>query len=1018
MSNKDFFADIAFTHHPIGKDEMEEIKPICYEKQYFIPSEIASEKIKEKTYEEQISEFYKELKALREKYKPFMVCNVPSAEIERKTIEFKEFKFRYKTEEDKIFSNINNGMGEWEEVTIPDYRGPSGALGKWTGYYRKEFVFNKSEGKRIYVVFKAVDYIANVYVNGRFVGGHEGFFAPFEFDITEDLQENNILVVEVKNDFSILGVDGDILDGDKIYAATGIGWDDPQTGWHHCPSGAGIYNKVFLEERAQLFIDDIFVRPDIDNNSIEVRIGIISSYDRIFKDFKVQLFLYSRNFKDEEIKSVNYNVPYIGPGKNEYRYKIDFSDYRLWRPESPWLYTIRVGILKDSEILDIKDRNFGMRKFHMDENMELKGTLYLNNKPIILRGANEMGHLQQCIMKDDKDQLIDDILIAKLANMNYYRITQRPVQEEIYDYFDMLGMMHQCDFPLFGFLRRNQFSEAVRQVGEMERLIRSHPSSIMVTFINEPMMIRADKNLEEKYIRRYYEKGHRHLFRDELEAFFEAGRKVIYIENPDRVIKNVEGDYDPPTRAGLSDFHCYNMWYTNHALPIGKLYKGYLPPIKKGWKTGCGEYGAEGLDNYDVMMKYYPKDWLPKNKEEHWNPGKIVKSQTYNLHGDWFEEQNNIQDWISESQTHQAFATRIMNDALRRRSDIINTTAIHLLIDAWPSGWMKTLVDVDRVPKKAYFSFKKSLEPIRVNLRCDKWRAYCSETVEIEAWILNDTNNEYNNCSIIATIRDDDRDYESFKIQCSIREVTSNYVGTIKFKAPDIIDRKELYVDAFLIDCDGNIINEERLKIEVFQRLKSIDDKVVAYLGEEAQNIVDNLVITAKDFRKCEEDFNILLISSMDYFYEWQDLIIKQVNKGAKLLILTGNDYNMKGQIADRNFKVIRINGIFFAAINKENEKMKGFKTEDFSYFYNCEADMIDFISDAYIDCDELEPLIFTYRKSSFNTEELRRKKKLSIAGSFKVGKGEVILCAISMEGKLSCNPVLDRFIINLIKSH
>ena len=69
----------------------------------------------------------------------------------------------------------------------------------------------------------------------------------------------------------------------------------------------------------------------------------------------------------------------------------------------------------------------------------------------MLRGANEMGHLQQCVMNGDFEQLIEDILIAKMCHMNYYRITQRPVQEEIYEYFDMLGMMHQCDFPLFGF---------------------------------------------------------------------------------------------------------------------------------------------------------------------------------------------------------------------------------------------------------------------------------------------------------------------------------------------------------------------------------------------------------------------------------------------------------------------------------------------------------------------------------------------------------------------------------------
>lgn len=54
--------------------------------------------------------------------------------------------------------------------------------------------------------------------------------------------------------------------------------------------------------------------------------------------------------------------------------------------------------------------------------------MYLNGEQIRLRGANTMGHLQQCVIKGDTAQLIDDILLAKLCNMNYLRLTQRPVQ--------------------------------------------------------------------------------------------------------------------------------------------------------------------------------------------------------------------------------------------------------------------------------------------------------------------------------------------------------------------------------------------------------------------------------------------------------------------------------------------------------------------------------------------------------------------------------------------------------------
>ena len=57
--------------------------------------------------------------------------------------------------------------------------------------------------------------------------------------------------------------------------------------------------------------------------------------------------------------------------------------------------------------------------------------------------------------------------------MNYLRLTQRPVQTEVYDYCDRLGLMTQTDLPCSAVCADDQFCEAVRQAEEMERLVRS-----------------------------------------------------------------------------------------------------------------------------------------------------------------------------------------------------------------------------------------------------------------------------------------------------------------------------------------------------------------------------------------------------------------------------------------------------------------------------------------------------------------------------------------------------------------
>jgi len=1054
MAGKDF-AQIALDNKIRIFDELEQSMPLKFSKKYFKPSDTGCDKVTAKTDEELLSEYKRDLNELREKYKPFMKNLTPEPLITRKTREIKDFLFRYECNEDRFDLNyVFDGKGNWEEVTIPDYRGP---VGRWNGYYRTVFTYDeKPVDKRVFIRFCGVDYIANVYLNGRYVGSHEGFFAAFEFDITDLLRYGgeNVLVVEVKNDLPTIGDTDEMVNGDKIYAATGLGWDDPEIGWHHCPAGAGIWNRIVLEERAGIFVHSIFVRPDIDTAAIEVRVEVYSTFQHNM-DIVPVLSVYPYNFEGEPIlgSQADHKEP-AGYGMNYYRFTMHMHGFRQWDCNNPWLYTARISLMDaGGSILDIRDSVFGMRKFHMDTggtihtfengNKKDRGTLFLNNLPVILRGANDMGHMQRCVMKGDFDQLIDDILIAKLANINFFRFTQRPVQEEIYHYCDMLGMMNQTDLPLFGYLRRNQFCEALKQVAEMERHIRSHPSAIMVTYINERMPTNEHKL------------GHRHLYKDELEKFFEAADRVISVENPDRVVKHADGDYDPPTGEGLSDFHCYTLWYTNHGMPFGKLYKGYLPPTKKGWKTGCGEYGTEGLDNYALMKLYYPDHWLPVDEKEQWKPDRIAMSQTYSMHGDWYEEQETITEWIRESQKHQVFATSMMTDALRRRSDKVISSAIHLLIDAWPAGWMKALVGVDRIPKPAYYAYRKSLEPVRVNLRCDRWTAYEGDTMEVEAWLLNDTPYDYDNCAIYATLRDDEKDYASFRIICNSKKVQPSYAGTVRFVTPAVCDRRKLYLDAALYSSDGALVNCERFEFEVFEKRRKPSDEQgiavshngcdfpeikskpvstgysTAFIGKIAGNVLEKLGINKREYI-AGQDFEVLVVSNSSLYEINREAIMAAVDKGAIVLFLEPEDkkreYGVQGGVIKYRYIFegkycdgidnSQTMGIYFAARDKNCEAVNGFKPSDFSFWYNSNTEMIDFIAVSFVEAKNLSKMVFTYKKPEFQGRVGGSKERLALAGEILQGKGKLICLSLCLEGRVGVNPVLDRFLIRLINAN
>ena len=838
------------------------------------------------------------------------------------------------------------------------------------------------------------------------------FFAPFEFDVTDSLNDFNSLVIEVENDAPSLGLQTNDelngLDGDKIYAATGPGWDSSEEGWHHCPPGAGIYNSVFIEERSEYYISSSFVRPLIESSEAEVTVEIANLYFSS-KALDIKLDVFPENFEGKAIEfELKYNNIKSGPGLSRFVYKLNVDEYKLWTLESPYMYKLRVSLFNGTTLIDQHDTSFGMRDFYMDTVDKPRGTLYLNNEKIILRGANTMGHMQQCVMKKDKNQLIEDILIGKLANMNFFRFTQRPVQEEIYYYCDRLGMLNQTDFPLFGYIRYNTFAECVKQAGEMEKHIKNHPSSIMVTYINEPFS--AYK----------HEKTHRDLTRREMENLFEAATHAVHLENPDRVVKNVEGDYNPPTRRGLSDFHCYNMWYTNHALPIGKLIKGYIPAVKKGWKTGCGEYGTEGLDPIEIMMEEYPKSWIPDHLNDSWNPDKIAKAQTYSMHGDWYEEQNTITEWIFQSQKHQAEATKIMTEALRRRSDVIVSTAIHLLVDAWPAGWMKTLVDYRRNPKPAYFDFQRALKPLRINLRTDSLKAYSGELLEVEAWILNDTSHNLDDAKIIATLRNDSGDFASYESSVNATLASPTYIGSIKFQVPSTNSRQEFYIDAVLVSKDNRIIDEERLTLEAFKELEVCRNRnIICFNPDFISLFINENIKYIEKMNQAPNETDFIIIDNVVDFTKNKEQALTLVENGAKLLVdmaeLREDDVI---SIGSKEYKPERNHGIYFVARDNKNVRTKEFGARDFYFLYNRQTDCIDSICDKYIktDSNAMETVLFSYQKPKFNEYVEGRKKRLPVFSFIKYGKGEIILSTISLLKFKNVNPIFDKFFDNVLE--
>lgn len=960
-----------------------------------------------------------ELAALRERMMPFLANMAPELPCSRPVQEIQEFQWRIETAQDRAdFASVQNGSGEWQNVSIPHYGPP---LGPSATLYRKTLdlpseIFSR---ERQVLCFDAVDYRCQVYLNGVCLGTHEGFFEPFEFDVTGIARPRaNVLLVRVENDFTMLGQafsDGD-TDGDKIYAATGLGYDDPEEGWHHCPPGMGIWQGVRFESRARLAITDLYLRPLPTLDAVEIHVEIQNSGSKPPESASLRVSIHGRNFEccvhnhhiyhamGEWVRGfgdLDHGTPdsepaLMGPGKNYLSLTLPIPDAKIWDLETPWLYQAQV-LLDDSDghLLDSASRQFGMRRFEQEESSTPKGKFRLNGREIRLRGANTMGNLDLCVFRGDIHQLHDDILLAKLTNLNFLRLTQHPVQREVYEACDRLGLMLQTDLPLFGSIRRNQFHECVRQASAMERLVRSHPSNILASFINEPFPAARAK-------------PHRFMLRDEMELFFDIASKAVRRENPDRVIKCVDGDYDPPAPEGMQDNHCYCGWYIGHGIDLGRLHHGGWMPVKPGWHFGCGEFGSEGLDSREVMEAHYPSHWLQTGNDGSWNPAVIPKAQTMNFHYLWYPTPRTLDEWIEASQRHQDWITRLMTEAFRRLPGM-NTFAIHLFIDAWPAGWMKTIMDVKRIPKKAWFTFRDVLSPVALSLRTDRQAGFAGESLPVEIWLANDRDEILAGCQLVYEIAHAGQVIASGMAPAKSERCAPSAQGVLSVELPEVEARSLLKVSASLIDSAGACLHDTEIVLDVFPKIRPSSEPVFVFGNQTlGDSILKTLGIEHRDGPI--EEAKVIVIPDAAAYLAAPESVNTAVRHGATaiLLSLPVGSHGIGSHTLE-----VRMAGMgsrHFVSCDTGHPLVNGFEREDFKFWFDENLGCASPILSTVLEAEGWTPIL-----QSGDGGWGRPWGPIPVAAERTDGDGCWRVCQIDLHNRLKNNPGAALFATNLL---
>lgn len=278
-------------------------------------------------------------------------------------------------------------------------------------WYKKIFTIpDEMKNKHIILNFAAVDWQCKVFVNKALAGTHSGGYCSFSFDITN-------LLTDGENELVVC-----------VYDPTEKGWQ--QRGkqvlnihgfWYTATSG--IWQSVWLEAVNECHIKKLRMIPDIDEKLLKIKTFATD------ENCEVKVTVYDNG------ESISENIISLDG-------EIKFDKIKLWSPEEPFLYDLKLELLKDGKTVDTVKSYVGMRKYSIEKDKYGVPRFFLNNEPYFQKGLLDQGYWSDGGMTPPcDDAMIYDIQTMKRLGFNMLRKHIKVELDRWYYHCDRLGML-------------------------------------------------------------------------------------------------------------------------------------------------------------------------------------------------------------------------------------------------------------------------------------------------------------------------------------------------------------------------------------------------------------------------------------------------------------------------------------------------------------------------------------------------------------------------------------------------
>jgi beta-mannosidase len=583
---------------------------------------------------------------------------------------------------------IGKGLG-WKPIEVP--RQLAASEGHQAVWYRTEFARPDHAG-RVLLRLGGAFLATNAWLNGKLLGSHYGYFAPFGFDLTPYLKPENLLViccespVEPQPDkkHHVMGVfnDGEL----RPYPASAYSslpepyrWEVP----------IGLWRPVELEYVGSITIDWLRLKPHIEANDGRLEVEArLRNLDGRNMDGEVELIV---SMPGRDPLRLRRDVHLAGGSEQTVLMRLALPGAKRWEPwrfgGQPMYRAELVAYAGGAESARVED-TFAFRELKWEIGPR-RWNFSVNGRQMFLRGAC---YAPSYRLDELTTQMIEsDLRVAKQANIDALRVMANVLPEQFYRRADAAGMLIFQELPLTGIYAYHargddsRFFEAAarQQQVEMVELLRNRPSVAVWIAHDEPPWLSSNADLGDVNAVRQ-----NHPIDQELKASFEA----------------LDASRPALAASGEIDQHLMFGW-TN----------GSWRELTEAEPVMVSAFGAQSLPSADSpVWKEIASPWPVPDDDASW---RFAGFQPVN----WAERgvglpsgQKSLDSYIAASQAYQADVVRLAAEHFRIRKfeSCWGAFAFHL-VDPFPAIGFG-LMDGARMPKPALAALTEAFKPTRV----------------------------------------------------------------------------------------------------------------------------------------------------------------------------------------------------------------------------------------------------------------------------------------------------------------